>query len=208
MGGAGAGAGAAATGAGGAGGGAPTGGGGGAAPTIMVPFMAGLGAAGAGGGGVAGPAGGRGGAAPCGWFIMSMVPLNFGAAAPFKLKPHLVHADAVSGFWVPQFGQNTPHLQAKRRVLDLSSNEASAAYTDRPTHLKGQLLPVSKPGQIQGRKVRDWADGPAGGRSGERGNRQPALRGGVRCGWSGQRCDRAGARCDDATRLTLVRAQH
>ena len=91
--------------------GAPMGGGGGAAPTIMVPFMAGLGA---GGGGAAGPTlGGRGGAPGCGAFIMSMVPLNFGAAAPLRLKPHLLHADAVSGFWVPQFGQNTPHLQAK-----------------------------------------------------------------------------------------------
>lgn len=104
-------AGGAATGGAGAMGGAPTGGGGGAAPTIMVPFIAGLG--GAGGGGVAGPGAGRGGVAAPGVFIMSMVPLNFGAAAPFKLKPHLLHAAAVSGFWVPQFGQNTPHLQAK-----------------------------------------------------------------------------------------------
>jgi hypothetical protein len=39
-----------------------------------------------------------------------MVPLNFGAAAPFKLKPHFEHVDAVSEFCVPQFGQNTKHL--------------------------------------------------------------------------------------------------
>jgi hypothetical protein len=41
-----------------------------------------------------------------GWFI-SIVPLNFGAAAPFRLKLHLLQVCAVSGFWVPQFGQNT-----------------------------------------------------------------------------------------------------
>jgi len=37
---------------------------------------------------------------------MSMVPLNFGAAAPLMLNPHLVQVVAVSGFLVPQFGQN------------------------------------------------------------------------------------------------------
>jgi hypothetical protein len=41
---------------------------------------------------------------------MSIVPLNFGAAAPLRLKPHFVHVDAVSEFCVPQFGQNTQHL--------------------------------------------------------------------------------------------------
>lgn len=78
---------------------------------------AGAAGSGAGGGGAAGDGGaGLGGApgAPPGVFIMSIVPLNFGAAAPFRLKPHFVQAVAVSGFWVPQFGQNTPHL---RRVL-------------------------------------------------------------------------------------------
>jgi len=39
---------------------------------------------------------------------MSMVPLNLGAEAPFRLKLHLEQCCAVSGFWVPQFGQNTP----------------------------------------------------------------------------------------------------
>ena len=39
-----------------------------------------------------------------------MVPLNFGAAAPFRLKLHFEQVGAASGFWVPQFGQNTPHL--------------------------------------------------------------------------------------------------
>jgi hypothetical protein len=36
--------------------------------------------------------------------------LNFGAAAPFRLKVHFEHVAAVSGFWVPQFGQNTRYL--------------------------------------------------------------------------------------------------
>ncbi len=100
------------------GGGAPTGaaGGGGAPPITIVPLKAGFfggspaGAAGDGGAGLGGAAPG----APPGVFIMSIVPLNLGAAAPFRLKPHFVQAVAVSGFWVPQFGQNTPHL---RRVL-------------------------------------------------------------------------------------------
>jgi hypothetical protein len=45
-------------------------------------------------------------------FIISMVPLNFGAAAPFRLKLHFEHVAAVSGFCVPQFGQNTRYLPA------------------------------------------------------------------------------------------------
>lgn len=45
-----------------------------------------------------------------------MVPLNFGAAAPFKLKPHFEHVDAVSEFCVPQFGQNTKHLPQNELV--------------------------------------------------------------------------------------------
>jgi len=40
---------------------------------------------------------------------MSIVPLNFGAAAPFRLKPHFWHLAPLSSFCVPQFGQNT-HL--------------------------------------------------------------------------------------------------
>ena len=43
---------------------------------------------------------------------MSMVPLNLGAAAPFRLNPHLEQVVAVSGFCVPQFGQNTRHLRS------------------------------------------------------------------------------------------------
>ena len=37
---------------------------------------------------------------------MSIVPLNLGAAAPRMLNPHFVQVVAVSGFFVPQFGQN------------------------------------------------------------------------------------------------------
>jgi hypothetical protein len=93
---------------------------GGATPSI-VPFIAGRAAtgigaaagsaAGAAGAGV-GPAAGAGAAPgripaspPGGWFIISMVPLNFGAVAPFSLKPHLLQVVELSGFWVPQFGQ-------------------------------------------------------------------------------------------------------
>jgi hypothetical protein len=45
--------------------------------------------------GAAGDAGGFGRAG--GWF-MSIVPLNFGADAPFRLKLHLLQVRAVSGF--------------------------------------------------------------------------------------------------------------
>ncbi len=38
---------------------------------------------------------------------MSIVPLNFGAAAPLRLKPHFWHVLKPSSFCVPQFGQNT-----------------------------------------------------------------------------------------------------
>lgn len=61
-----------------------------------------------GGGGAGGPPG-PGPMGAC-WLI-SIVPLNFGADAPLRLNPHLTHVDAVSEFCVPQFGQNTPHLR-------------------------------------------------------------------------------------------------
>lgn len=77
-------------------GGAAAIGGGGAAA------MGGGGGAGNGANGANGDAGAVGGC----WLI-SMVPLNFGAAAPFKLKPHFVQVVACSVFCVPQFGQNT-----------------------------------------------------------------------------------------------------
>ena len=94
-------------------GGAAAPGEGGATPT-MVPFIAaGRGARGAPGAPPApeevdSPAA----LGATGEFIISMVPLNFGAAAPFRLKPHLVQVVAVSGFCVPQFGQNKPYLRA------------------------------------------------------------------------------------------------
>ncbi len=103
---------------------------GGATPT-MVPFNllggpaapadAGLGAAPGGAAGAAGAAGPTAG----GWFIINIVPLNFGAAAPLMLKPHLEQVCAVSGFWVPQFGQNTP------------SPRDGGAYRPRNARLKG-----------------------------------------------------------------------
>jgi len=82
--------------AGGAAAGAPAG------PMAVGP--AGGGAA-AGAAGAGGATGAPGFAAP-GWFIMSIVPLNLGAAAPLMLNPHFVQVVAVSGFFVPQFGQN------------------------------------------------------------------------------------------------------
>jgi hypothetical protein len=47
---------------------------------------------------------------PAGGFTMSMVPLNFGAAAFLRTNAHFEQACAVSEFCVPQFGQNTTHL--------------------------------------------------------------------------------------------------
>jgi len=60
---------------------------------------------GGGGGAGKGAMGATGAVGGC-WLI-NIVPLNFGAAAPFKLKPHLVQVVACSVFCVPQFGQNT-----------------------------------------------------------------------------------------------------
>lgn len=83
----------------------------GAIPTI-VPLMFGFGGAAGGaacGGAAGGAPGGAAGGAP-GWFIINIVPLNFGAAPPLRLKPHFEHAGDVSGFCVPQFGQNTARL--------------------------------------------------------------------------------------------------
>jgi hypothetical protein len=71
-----------------------------------------------GGGGVEAPrSGGAGGPPPglagppargaAGVFIMSIVPLNLGAAALFRLNPHFLQVVDASAFSVPQFGQNT-----------------------------------------------------------------------------------------------------
>ena len=68
---------------------------------------------------------------------MSIVPLNFGADAPFKLKPHLEQTAAVSGFCVPQFGQNTPHLLASEQ----STLRATGDYTHLVAILKLKMHP-------------------------------------------------------------------
>src|SRR4051794_10346552 len=60
---------------------------------------------------------------------MSIVPLNLGAAAPFRLNPHFLQVVAASSFSVPQFGQNTQHL--------LDDAGEVAAYTSSPPILKG-----------------------------------------------------------------------
>jgi hypothetical protein len=97
-------------------------------------------------GGAAGgaPGGGGAGCAPgggfCGtdWFIISIVPLNFGAAAPLMLKPHLTQVVAVSGFFVPQFGQNKTASQSeviaslKKRVT--GAPQASGADDSHPSY--------------------------------------------------------------------------
>ena len=62
------------------------------------------------GGGAAPGGAGMGGGADGGCWLISIVPLNRGAAAPFNWNPHLVQLVAVSEFCVPQFGQNTNHL--------------------------------------------------------------------------------------------------
>ena len=67
-------------------------------------------AGGAATGGAPGAAAGAAGFGDIGEFIMSIVPLNFGAAAPFRLNPHFLQVVAASSFSVPQFGQNTQHL--------------------------------------------------------------------------------------------------
>jgi hypothetical protein len=69
----------------------------GLAPTATAPGCAATPAA---PGPLAAPPTGRGGAGvtPPDWFIIIIVPLNFGAAAPFKLKLHLEQFCDVSGF--------------------------------------------------------------------------------------------------------------
>jgi len=81
----------------------------------MVPFIMGFppappgagagagagaaaGVAGAGAAGVGAPPAAPGRGTPAGAFIISIVPLNFGAVAPLSLKPHLLHVLAVSWF--------------------------------------------------------------------------------------------------------------
>jgi hypothetical protein len=74
---------------------------------------------------------------------MSIVPLNLGAAAPPRLNPHLLQALTLSGFCVPQFGQNT--------LLDLRSDGAAygaargAAYFYPARWLKRSSESVRRP---------------------------------------------------------------
>lgn len=106
----------------------------------IVPLNAAFAGGGAGGGAAgagAGTAGRAGAAGAFCAFIMSIVPLNLGAEAPLRLKPHLEQTAAVSGFCVPQFGQNTPHL-----LRELHFDEkAGAAYSDLRIFLKGKIDP-------------------------------------------------------------------
>ena len=81
------------------------------------------GGGGPGGGPMGAPPMGLGGTSGC--WLMSMVPLNFGAATPFRLKPHFTHVDAVSAFWVPQLGQNTS--RPPKAIVALSLHVARAA---------------------------------------------------------------------------------
>jgi hypothetical protein len=92
----------------------------GAPPGPIAVGPAGGAAAGVGAG--VGAAGAPGLAAP-GWFIMSIVPLNLGAAAPLMLNPHLVQVVAVSAFLVPQFGQN-------KRASEDEGNPGMLSYLD------------------------------------------------------------------------------
>ena len=57
---------------------------------------------------------------------MSIVPLNLGAAAPFKLKPHFVQVVACSVFCVPQFGQNTRKTSHKPASTSLCNAREAA----------------------------------------------------------------------------------
>jgi hypothetical protein len=81
----------------------------GATPTIVPLSLLGVGpwpvdggpaVGGAPAAGEGAPAAGRGpvGALMSGMLFINMVPLNFGAAAPFRLNPHLPQVTAVSGF--------------------------------------------------------------------------------------------------------------
>jgi hypothetical protein len=123
--------GAGATGAGAGVGGATAPGEGGATP-IMVAFMRGFapGPAAFGAGAPLGvPAAGEPGRGTMGGALtINMVPLNFGAAAPFRLKPHFWHAVALSSFCVPQFGQNTLRTSGGARQARLGHGGAYTCF--------------------------------------------------------------------------------
>lgn len=116
---------------------------GGATPSIVPLSFDGTGAAAAGFGppaaagtpGAAGAPLGRGTPPCCGEFIINMVPLNFGAAAPFRLKPHFLQVFELSSFSVPQFGQNTisppflPHARDKKVQGTRPAVESTSSVT-------------------------------------------------------------------------------
>jgi hypothetical protein len=108
----------------------------------MVPFSCGRGATagagaevagGAAGGGAPGAGAGAAGLSPAGAFIISIVPLNLGAAAPFRLNPHFLQVVAASSFSVPQFGQNT-------RSTSLRGLMGPRAYPATLQFLKGDVV--------------------------------------------------------------------
>jgi hypothetical protein len=130
---------------------------GGATPTIVPLSLLGIGAgpaaappgpAAAGPGAGGGPA--PGGAAPAagagppgrgpGLFIMSIVPLNLGAAAPFNAKLHFAHVVALSAFWVPQFGQNTraPRVKSERGGSRVTKKRSLARRSIAASRAKNQ----------------------------------------------------------------------
>jgi hypothetical protein len=78
---------------------------------------------------------------------MSIVPLNFGAAAPFKLKLHFTHVSAAgSSLLVPQFGQYNRHLSFVAHVVAGSKAPSLHGTTARSilpkiTRAQGERLP-------------------------------------------------------------------
>ena len=109
-------------------------------------------AAGAGAGAGMAPGDGAGAAGADGWFIISIVPLNFGAAAPLRWKLHFEQTCAASGFCVPQFGQNTraPHLGGRFRPTGTAPVPDSARPTvaSRPRAHRNAMRTSQREGNI------------------------------------------------------------
>jgi hypothetical protein len=106
--------------------------------------------AGPGAGAPGAPAGGAPGRRPAGAFIISIVPLNFGAAAPFRLNPHFLQVVAASSFSVPQFGQNTRSLpQRFTGAPSLPLLRSNSQGSRRPIfpRSRGRLGPQPQSGQ-------------------------------------------------------------
>src|SRR4051794_40205891 len=82
---------------------------------------------------------------------MSIVPLNFGAAAPFRAKLHFAQVIALSAFWVPQFGQNTRRTSALGRTPEPTRQGESARRSIAATIGKNQSKnPASDPAKNPG----------------------------------------------------------